>query len=608
MLLAAGIGFAGTRPAAAPATVEALWAGYDPCREPLEARTVREWREEGVVLRYVLYTVGTFKGRKARMAAFYGFGEGGGKRASLLHLHGGGQRAFVNDVRQYARRGYACLSINWGGRPMENARPGEPNTDWGAVDPTQKNVPGYFNFRPGPKTLDPYPSPRNNNWYLLTIAARRGLTFLERQAEVDPQRLGVYGHSMGGNLTVYVAGTDDRVKAAAPSVGGSGFRSYTRRLLPGWRPRRFGGFEALYRRTLAFQAYAPRIRAPLLYLGATNDFHGLMDDTYRTGALIPHARVRYSFAPHLNHRFTPAFAVTRPLWLDQHLRGGPALARTPKTRLALQTPDRVPRLVVTPDRSQRIERVAVYYAVDADPRARFWRPADAKPRGETWSAALPIMSAEQPLYTFANVHYALEEATTLGRIRSDRYAISSLLHTVEPAQLAAAKVRATDKPSATIDDFSAPPSPARGWYVLNAGNRQHWQYWTRKVTDPKWRGPAGAELVLQVRSQRANTLVVVLIESEWRHYRGPKRTFAAVVPLKGGDETQTVRLAAGDFKDAAGAEALSSWKEIDQLALVPYWNADRARGGKWLGGKWQGAQPQFRSLRWSVGKEGEPGE
>ncbi len=89
---------------------------------------------------------------------------------------------------------------------------GDPNTDWGSVDPTQKNVPGYANLKPGERYLDPFDSPRNNNWYLLTLGARRGLTFLEQQPEVDEKRLGVYGHSMGGNLTVYVAGVDNRVK------------------------------------------------------------------------------------------------------------------------------------------------------------------------------------------------------------------------------------------------------------------------------------------------------------------------------------------------------------------------------------------------------------
>lgn len=184
------------------------------------------------------------------MAAFYAFPKGAKKTPALLHLHGGGQRAFLHEVEFYAKRGYPCLSINWGGREMENAKDGDPNTDWGAVDPTQKNVPGYFNLKPGEKYLDPFDSPRNNNWYLLTLGARRGLTFLEQQPEVDPDKLGVYGHLMGGNLTIYVAGTDSRVKAAAPSVGGSGFRTQPWPLLPQHKPQMPNGDVKLFNATL----------------------------------------------------------------------------------------------------------------------------------------------------------------------------------------------------------------------------------------------------------------------------------------------------------------------------------------------------------------------
>ena len=259
--------------------------------------------------------------------------QGGKKLPGLLHLHGGGQRASLNEVEFYAKRGYACLSINWGGREMEDAKDGDPNTDWGAVDPTQQNVPGYFNLKPGEKYLDPFESPRNNNWYLLTLGARRGLTFLEQQPEVDPDRLGVYGHSMGGNLTVYVAGTDDRVKVAAPSVGGSGFRTQPWPLLPEQRKQTPNGDVELFDATIGFESYAPHIKAPLLWLGATNDFHGIMDDTYRTGELIPHKNVRYAFTPHMNHRFTPEFAVTRPLWIDQYLKGSFTFPATPESKL-----------------------------------------------------------------------------------------------------------------------------------------------------------------------------------------------------------------------------------------------------------------------------------
>ena len=95
-----------------PRTVESLWAEYDPRHEPLDAKVVREWEEGGIVFRYVTYHIGTFKGVPARMAAFYAFPRSDNRLPGLLHLHGGGQRAFLSEVTYYAKRGYACQSIN----------------------------------------------------------------------------------------------------------------------------------------------------------------------------------------------------------------------------------------------------------------------------------------------------------------------------------------------------------------------------------------------------------------------------------------------------------------------------------------------------------------
>jgi hypothetical protein len=137
---------------------------------------------------------------------------------------------------------------------------------------------------------------------------------------------------MGGNLTMYVAGTDDRVKAAVPGVGGQGWR---------WEPHPFIGGVAqqeqvkgdieVFRRTLSFESYAPLIRCPVLHRSATNDHHGWMDDVYRTNALIPGQPTRYCWSPHLGHRLTPEVAVGMPLWLDQYLKDGPAVPETPRS-------------------------------------------------------------------------------------------------------------------------------------------------------------------------------------------------------------------------------------------------------------------------------------
>lgn len=575
-----------------PQTVEALWSDFDPRQDPLDVQIVREWSEGEITFRYVTYHIGTFKGKAARMAAFYAFPKGARKLPALLHIHGGGQRAFLEEVTFYAKRGYACLSVNWGGREMESAQPGDPNTDWGAVDPTQQNVPGYFNLLPGEKYLDPVESPRNNNWYLLTIGCRRGLTFLEQQPEVDPDKLGVYGHSMGGNLTVYVAGSDSRVKVAAPSVGGSGFRTVPRPLLPEERKQMPKGDVNLFAATLGFESYSPHVNAPLLWLGATNDFHGIMDDTYRTGDLIPHKNVRYSFTPHMNHRFTPEFAVTRPLWFDQYLKSSFTFPKTPDSKLVLTNHDHVPEFQVTPDSSQPVAEVHIYYSVDADPRARFWRSAEADESGGTWTAKLPILSVDHPLFAFANVFYGLKKAETLSYSRpNDKFALSSLLHTAEPMELRSAGVAATDKLSPLIEDFS---HGWRDWYLLSADNPHHWEYSTRKLADPKWQGRSEQRLTLDVQSEKPNELVIVLTTNFFRSYRGNSREFAAVVKLHGGDASQSVSLEPKDFQTGDG-EALSSWEYVDLLSLRAYYE----KGDKLVGGKsWAGPQPTFRKLRW----------
>ena len=208
-----------------PTTVDELWGNYDPRKEPLETEVVREWKQGDITIRHVVFTVGTFKGKKSRLAGFYAFPKSDKKLPGILQIHGGGGKAESSAAIWAADNGYAGLSINWLGNPMDKMQPGDANTDWGAIDPTQKHNTHYDtsgSAKPDDKTLDAVESPRNNNWFLLVLAARRALTFLEQQPEVDHAKLGVNGHSMGGKITVNVAGSDKRVKAAIPCCGVSG--------------------------------------------------------------------------------------------------------------------------------------------------------------------------------------------------------------------------------------------------------------------------------------------------------------------------------------------------------------------------------------------------
>ncbi|NBS05592.1 MAG: hypothetical protein EBS64_10495, partial [Verrucomicrobia bacterium] len=98
-----------------PQNVVDLWKDVDARKDALETKVVKEWREDGVVCRYVIFKVGTFKGADSRIAAFYCFPEGAKKAPAFVWAHGGGQRADRERGRYFAKQGYATVDINWGG-------------------------------------------------------------------------------------------------------------------------------------------------------------------------------------------------------------------------------------------------------------------------------------------------------------------------------------------------------------------------------------------------------------------------------------------------------------------------------------------------------------
>lgn len=598
----------------APTNLAELWGDYDPRLEPLETQVVREWEENGITLRHVVFTVGVFKGEPARLAGFYGFVKGSGRAPGILQVHGGGQSASLDSVRDFARNGYPCLSINWGGNKMEGVKDDEPNTDWGAIDPTQRHNDHYSGGKPDAKTLDEVESPRNNNWFLLVLAARRGLTFLEQQPEVDPDRLGVTGHSMGGKITTCLAGIDRRVKAAVPSCGGSGGASGKLSGMPG------AGVGAakpsMYDATIDDRAYIPGITCPILFMSPTNDFAGPFDNMTVNWQKIGSRNVASTVAPHFNHRALPETSICGVLWFDQYLKGSFTFPETPELTVTLKTASGAPRATVKPARPSEVVKVDLYYSTDPHCITRFWRDAEAKRDGDAWGAELPVLSSDQPLFVYANVTYPLttERLGWRGGKPPATFMMSSREVILLPEELRSAGVKATDKPSRLIDDF------ARGWhdwFRLEWPNPHHWVATTRKIKDPKWRGPEEASLVFDVRCPTDIVLTVSVISNGWGAFPGKPWGIAyeACKPIKGSPDWQTVTVALDDLiatkKEKEEASRLPSWDTATELSFgwaptylqdgqeVPFGEKNSQRNG------WREPR-EFRNLRWEGGSDATP--
>jgi hypothetical protein len=171
--------------------------------------------------------------------------------------------------------------------------------------------------------------------------------------------------------------------------------------------------------------------------------------------------------------------------------------------------------------------------------------------------------------------------------------ISSLFHSLSAPEVKQANPPLTAKPTSLIEDFT---HGLRDWYVLNAGNPTHQQLWTRKVTDPLWRGPEGSKLQITLKMPQTNRLSIVLQQNEWRSYRGQRRTFVCTREIDGADVERTLTVALTDFTSPDGTP--TTWAEIDQLGLCAHFATQGISVNQVP--LWKGAAPTFLRLQWNA--------
>ncbi|MBU62637.1 MAG: hypothetical protein CMI26_09055 [Opitutae bacterium] len=591
----------------APKNLGETWSGFDPQTETLDVEILKEWEEQGVVLKVLRYRIGVFKGEKAMMAAVYGYPKGGKNLPGLVQIHGGGQYADYRAPLANAHRGYASISISWAGRifaPAYTVRPNEVKlfwegktddpkykltTDWGALDayhaPSKHGKDAFPSIPVANWTLDPVESPRNNSWFLAALGARRGLTFLERQPEVDGTRLGVYGHSMGGKLTVMTAGSDKRVKAAAPSCGGISDR-YSK--------------YPLHLATVSDPPSLKKITCPILFLSPSNDFHGRINDLQRSTKEIKTKDWRVTCSPHHNHQDSPPYEVATQLWFDQHLKSTFEIPATPDLQLGLSK-GKAPVVTIAADDSKEISYIDVFYTQHgqmdgkrddtANTKSRFWRHAPVAKHKGKWAARLSLFSTNKPLWVYANVRYKLDKPVSgagyyYGPYTAHSFNLSSIMKVASVEQLQAAETLVSLKATTLIEDFQG--KWQKEWFSYKP---EKWGIKTHKLYDEQWAAPLGAKVSFDVLATQANVLTVGIDDH------------ACEVQLQGKEHWHAIELSPTDFKDAE-SKPMTNWKGIKQLRLDDSERLRPPRGSqaktKLIGAPWKGNPPKFRNLRWKT--------
>jgi len=553
----------------APATIAAvhhwnpedLWRGIDVEELPLQVKILRSWEENGCTFAKLTYVSEVTDGTEVRIFGIQGAPKAAKHLPGILHIHGGGQTASLAWVQYWAKRDYACFTYDFCG-PWENRA---EYTDWG---PLAK----YCNMASN-GVYEVHPSPRMSGWFHWALAGRRALTLMTHNPAVDPDRLGIFGISMGGTLCWLVAGSDARVKAAIP-IYGCGYNVDRRKAVHDLIPSED---QLIYQDALTPEAHAPYIKCPIFFLSASNDHHGWMDDAFDSLRAV-RAATRQAFTPRYIHHVDPGQGADMQPWMDWHLKGGRPFPRTPGLEVGLDASG-VLRAIVRPEHPSDVSKVIVYHSLGMKiPPSRFWRRAGLVNRNSrNWTASLPVVSIWDRVSVFANVFYA------------SGVCLSTELSRVVPGQLG--KARPTLVPSLNIDDGSgghenwffgpAYTDPNNDQTLLSAGEDEGRHYVTVNDAilgdsikfviashifgDPQFQGPPGASLAFDCKGGfDTNGITITFAEGEWLPRGVNYKAKVAQQDVTGGWKTVIVPLS--KFVSDAGAKP-ANWSKVDRLLL-----------------------------------------
>ena len=213
---------------------------------------------------------------------------------------------------------------------------GKPNLRYGIELARRGYVtlsPDYPNF--GEYAFDPYSNGYASASMKGIFNHMRGVDLLQSLPEVDPDRIGCIGHSLGGHNTIFLGVFDTRVKAMVSSCGFTSFSKYKGGDLTGWThkgymPRIAEVFGKEPSRMPfdfadAIGALAPRAFFTNSPLGDANfDVSGVRDCIQAAGSTYEEMGVSdrlVAVHPDAGHDFPPDVRSEAYAFIDRHLRG-----------------------------------------------------------------------------------------------------------------------------------------------------------------------------------------------------------------------------------------------------------------------------------------------
>ncbi len=221
-------------------------------------------------IRGIVYENEPYLGKPSKVFAYLGVPENiDTKVPAMVCIHGGGGKAFKEWVDLWVKRGYAAISMDFGGMGPDGKRLAD-------AGPEQTHE-AKFTVSLGWKDL----------WTYHAIAAIiRANNILRMDPRIDASRIAATGISWGGYLTCIISGIDHRLSCAIP-VYGCGFLQDNS--AEEWM-NIFSKMPAEEKKTWHDKcdpsAYLKNTRMPIMFVAGTNDFAYPLDSLRKSYSAV----------------------------------------------------------------------------------------------------------------------------------------------------------------------------------------------------------------------------------------------------------------------------------------------------------------------------------
>jgi dienelactone hydrolase len=237
--------------------------------------------------------------------------------------------------------------------------------------------------RPAP-TMQDMSSLRNNFLYRVVSGTRRIVDYLSAQPEIDAAKIGCGGGSMGGYLTLLLAGVDARIAFGVDELGA------------GWKSEPQGGFGTLWMpddyKVLWSKAFNACLRAPgtkaRIYVNlSSNDAAFPLGDGLDNYLALPGEK-RLGICPNDNHA-SAGFAQEH--WLPLFTWVPYCIGMESDYPQITSVRAKGDRYSMTVKDRAAVRRASLYWSPGENVAwpARYWKQIPATPADGSWQAQIP---------------------------------------------------------------------------------------------------------------------------------------------------------------------------------------------------------------------------